>query len=229
MDAEIKITLTPPGKDTLEVSAIVGRPDDARALFVFGHGAGAGMRHVFMQDMAQRFHRLGVATLRYNFPHIEAGLRRPSPRPTLLATVAAALARARELADGLPIFAGGKSMGGRMTSTWLAGHSGHGVSGVVFLGFPLHPANRPSTSRADHLREVELPLCFVHGTRDKLGDLGDLRPVVSALGPRATLHVIEGADHGFAVRKKDGRSPEEVLSEVATRACEWIHAQVRGD
>jgi predicted alpha/beta-hydrolase family hydrolase len=204
-----------------EVSALLLAPARPRALYVLAHGAGAGMRHPFMEAVAQRLAARGVATLRYQFPYTEQGGRRPDPEPILLATVRAAVAAGREAAGGAPVLAGGKSMGGRMTSRAAAAEPLAGVAGLVFLGFPLHPAGRPGVSRAEHLARVELPMLFLQGTRDTLADLALLRPVLERLGERATLRVIEHADHGFHVPKRSGRTDEQVLDELATAVAEW--------
>ncbi len=198
-----------------EVSGLLLRPRGASALLVLGHGAGAGMRHPFMERIAAAVSDRGIATLRYQFPYMEAGARRVDPRPVLLATVRAAVAEGRRRARGLPLLAGGKSMGGRMTSLAAAEEGLPDVRGLVFLGFPLHPAGRPGSERAAHLAQVELPMCFLQGTRDRLADLDLLRPVCDALGPRAALHVSEGADHSFHVLKRSGRSEAEVLDEIS--------------
>lgn len=204
-----------------EVSALLTRPEGARSLLVFGHGAGAGMRHRFMQDMSACLARAGIATLRYQFPYMEAGSRRPDARPVLLATVRAAVDAARAAAPALPLFAGGKSMGGRMTSLAAAEAPLAGVRGLVFFGFPLHPAGRPSTERAEHLERVDLPMLFLQGERDKLAGLDLLRPVCARLAPRATLHVVPTADHGFHVLKSAGRSDADVLAELARTVAAW--------
>jgi uncharacterized protein len=216
-----------------EVSALLILPQQARALYVLAHGAGAGMRHPFMEAIAQRLAARAIGTLRYQFPYMEPRLgapggeqrvhggRRPDPEPVLLATVQAAVAAAHEAAGGVPLLAGGKSMGGRMTSRAAAAESLAGVAGLVFLGFPLHPAGQPGTSRADHLANVERPMLFLQGTRDTLADLGLLRPVIERLGARATLRVIEHADHSFHVLKRSGRTDEQVLDELASAVDEW--------
>ena len=205
----------------VEVSALLLFPARAKSLFVLAHGAGAGMRHVFMEAIAQRLAARGVATLRYQFPYTERGGRRIDPEPLLLATVRAAVAAGREAAGTLPLIAGGKSMGGRMTSRTAAATPLQGVSGLAFLGFPLHPAGRPGITRAAHLAQVNLPMLFLQGTRDALADLGLLEPVVGRLGERATLHVIEAADHMFHVLKRSGRTDEQVLDELASTVSEW--------
>ena len=205
----------------VEVSALLLAPARPRALYVLAHGAGAGMRHAFMDTIAQRLAARGIGTLRYQFPYTEQGGRRPDPEPVLLATVRAAVAAGREVADGLPLLAGGKSMGGRMTSRAAAAQPLAGVAGIVFLGFPLHPAGQPGVSRAEHLARVDLPMLFLQGTRDTLADLTLLGPVVERLKERATLRVIEHADHSFHVLKRSGRTDEQVLDELAIAVAEW--------
>lgn len=204
-----------------EVSAVLDRPAGARRLVVFAHGAGAGMRHAFMEAMAGALNAHGLATFRYQFPYMEQRSGRPDPQPVLLGTVRAAIEAARAAAPDLPLLAGGKSMGGRMTSLAAAEGTLPGVHGLVFFGFPLHPAGRPAGSRADHLPRVRLPLLFLQGTRDALADLELLRPVVAALGARATMHVVEGGDHSFAVLKRTGRSGAEVIAELARVVAAW--------
>src|SRR5882672_633733 len=204
-----------------EVSALLLRPAKARRLLVLAHGAGAGMCHPFMEKLAGELAGVGVATLRYQFPYMEARRRVPDAPAVLIATVMAAVQAAAEAAPGLPLLAGGKSMGGRMTSQAAARSPLDGVRGLVFFGFPLHPPNRLGTKRADHLAKVAMPMLFLQGTRDKLADLKLLRPVCTKLGSRATLHVIETADHSFHVLKKSGRSDPEVLRELAEKAASW--------
>ncbi len=205
-----------------EVSAVLLRPPEAKALLVLGHGAGAGMHHRFMDAIARRLATVSLATLRYQFPYMEAGARRPDPQPILLATVRSAVAVALKEAPQLPLLAGGKSMGGRMTSMAAAQQPLDGVRGIVFLGFPLHPAARPSTGRAEHLSDVTVPMLFLAGTRDKLAGLDLLRPVCDGLGDAARLHVVEGADHSFAVLKRSGRTDDEVLDELAATTRTWV-------
>jgi predicted alpha/beta-hydrolase family hydrolase len=204
-----------------EVSALLLRPERADALLVFAHGAGAGMRHPFMAATGERLAAAGIATFRYQFPYMEAGSRRPDFRAILLATVRAALAAAAAAAPDLPLLAGGKSMGGRMTSLAAAGAPLAGVRGLVFFGFPLHPAGRPSSERADHLDQVDLPMLFLQGERDKLAELELMRPVCARLGARATLHEIPGADHGFHVLKRSGRTDAGVLDDLARTVAAW--------
>ena len=207
-----------------EVSALLLRPADARWLYVFGHGAGAGMRHRFMGAASDALAAQGIATLRYQFPYMEQRSRRPDPLPILLATVRAAVATARQAAPDRPLLAGGKSMGGRMTSQAAAAEEGlEGVRGLVFFGFPLHPPGAPGTSRADHLDHAPQPMLFLQGTRDKLADLDLLRPVIDRLGARATLHIVDGADHSFALPKRTGRDEADVLRDLARTTSEWTH------
>jgi predicted alpha/beta-hydrolase family hydrolase len=203
------------------VSAILDRPDDARWLYVLGHGAGADMRHPSMQDTVRALGAHGFATLRYQFPYTEKGSRRPDPQPVLTATVRAAVTFAGENAGGLPLLAGGKSMGGRMTSLAQAEEHLPGVGGLIFLGFPLHPAGAPAITRAEHLARVEVPMLFLQGSKDKLAGLDLLRPVLERLGARVTLHVIEGADHSFVVPKSSGRTRAGVFDELAQVAATW--------
>lgn len=208
-------------EDAGPVSAILRRPPDADRLLVLAHGAGAGMRHDFMEALAGGLAGRGIATFRYQFPYTEAGRRRPDREPLLRATVEAAVEAAREPAGDLPLFAGGKSMGGRMTSRAAATDGLPGVRGLVFFGFPLHPPGKPSTDRAEHLADVELPMLFLQGERDAFGGLDLVEPLVGRLGRRATLHVVAGADHGFHVPRRAGRADAEVLAELAGRTDEW--------
>lgn len=198
-------------------------PPSATAALAFAHGAGAGMNHAFMQTMAERLADRAIATLRYEFPYMAAGRRRPDHHTTLMAAVREAIDEAAETFPGLPLYAGGKSMGGRMTSMAMAEQPDPRVNGLVFFGFPLHPAGRPSTGRADHLADVAAPMLFLQGTRDKLAPLDLLRPVCDALA-RATLHIIDGADHGFHVLKRSGRTDEAVLEELADAAAAYMGA-----
>jgi predicted alpha/beta-hydrolase family hydrolase len=211
--------ITVPGAG--EVSALLTMPAEAGALYVLAHGAGAGMRHAFMEAIARRLAAHGVGTLRYQFPYSERGSARIDPEPLLLATVRAAVAAGRAAAGGLPLLAGGKSMGGRMTSRAAAAAPLAGVAGLVFLGFPLHPAGQPGVTRADHLAKVELPMLFLQGTRDTLADLALLRPVLERLGERAALRVFEDADHSFHMRRKSGRTDEQVRDDLAAAIAGW--------
>lgn len=204
-----------------EVSAILARPAAARALYVFGHGAGAGMRHAFMEAVANRLAGAEIASFRYNFPFTEAGRGGPNPEPVLLKTVRSAVAEAARLAPGLPLFAGGKSMGGRMTSKATAAEALPNVLGLAFFGFPLHAPGKASDERGAHLADVGLPMLFLQGTRDKLADLGLLRPLLSRVRPPPTLHVVDEADHGFHVPKRTGRSDDDVLDELCATFARW--------
>src|SRR5216684_8824679 len=204
-----------------EVSALLLRPAKARRLLVLAHGAGAGMSHPFMEKLADELAAVGVATLRYQFPYIEARRRAPDEPAVLTATVVAAVRAAAQAAPGLPLLAGGKSMGGRMTSQAAAQRPLDGVQGLVFFGFPLHPPNSPGTKRADHLANVTLPMLFLQGTRDTFADLKLLRPVCAKLSPQATLHLIESADHSFHVLKSSKRTDAEVLRELAETTAAW--------
>ena len=204
-----------------EVSALSLVPTHSRTAFVMAHGAGAGMRHPFMQAMAERLAAARIATLRYQFPYMEEGRRRPDPHHLLEATVRAAATEAARVFGTLPLFAGGKSMGGRMTSQAQAREPLPGIGGIAFLGFPLHPAGAPSDKRAAHLVRVGIPMLFLQGDRDALARLDLLEPVCRRLGPSATLGVIADADHSFKVLKRSGRTEEEVLDELAGAIGEW--------
>jgi uncharacterized protein len=208
-----------PGRKLL---GLLLRPEGARALLVLAHGAGAGMDHPFMDGISRALAGTGIATLRYPFPYMAAGGRRPDPRPLLLATVRAAVATAGDLMPGLPLLAGGKSMGGRMTSQAAAEAPLPGPRGLVFLGFPLHPAGRPATGRADHLAGLDLPLLFLQGERDRLCDLSLLRPVIAGLSAPTTLHVVADADHGFHVPRRSGRTDADVLADLARAVAAWV-------
>ena len=209
------------------VTGILERPDGAFALCVLAHGAGADMRHRFMQAMAEELAAAGVATLRFNFPYTEARRRAPDPQPVLEAYVRSACADAQRLAPDLPLFAGGKSMGGRMTSNAFAREPVAGVRGLVFLGFPLHAAKKPGRARAEHLARVTCPMLFLQGTRDDLAEIGLVREVCAELGPRATLREIAGANHSFEVRKSDGKTPAEVLRGLAREIADWLRARAQ--
>jgi len=203
------------------VSALLVRPDNARWLLLLAHGAGAGMRHPFMQELADQLAGVGVATLCYQFPYMEQRRHRPDSPAILTTAVAAALHTAHQVAPGLPLLAGGKSMGGRMTSQAAAQNLLPNVRGLVFFGFPLHPPNNPGTKRADHLAKVPMPMLFLQGTRDTLADLKLLRPILKNLGDLATLHVIDSADHGFHVLKRSGKTDHSILTELAQLTAAW--------
>ncbi len=201
------------------VSALLMRPKDARACYVLAHGAGAGMRHASMEAIAAGLAERGIATLRYQFPYMEKGGKRPDPPALAQATVRAAAAEAAQNCAGLPLIAGGKSFGGRMTSQAQAKAPLDGVKGIAFFGFPLHPAGEPAVNRAAHLFDVEIPMLFLQGTRDPLADVGLLRIVAKDV--RATLHLAEGADHSFHVLKSSGRNDREVLAEILDAFAAW--------
>jgi predicted alpha/beta-hydrolase family hydrolase len=208
-----------------DVSALLERPGDAARLLVLAHGAGAGMEHPFMESLASALAGEGVGTLRYQFPYMERGSRRPDPAPILEATVRAAVETAAGLADGLPLLAGGKSMGGRMTSRAAARQALPGVGGLVFFGFPLHAPGKPGTERADHLADVDVPMLFLQGSRDAFARLPLLEPVVGGLGNRATLHLVADADHSFHVPARSGRDDAEVIGELARTAATWAESR----
>jgi uncharacterized protein len=204
-----------------EVSALFLRPDNARLLLVLAHGAGAGMSHPFMESLAGELASAGIATLRYQFPYMEGRRRVPDAPAVLTATVVAAVRAAAKAAPELPLLAGGKSMGGRMTSQAAAERPLEGVRGLVFFGFPLHPPKRPATKRADHLTKVTVPMLFLQGTRDELAKLDLLRPICASLGALATLSVFDGADHSFHVLKRSGTNDTAVLQQLVRRVASW--------
>lgn len=207
---------------THRVSGLLLLPPAARACFVVAHGAGAGMQHPSMETLATELQELKIATLRYQFPYMERGSGRPD-RPELChATVRAAVTEAARLAPNLPLIAGGRSFGGRMTSQAQAISPLPGVRGLAFLAFPLHPADRPSNERAEHLFEVKIPMLFLQGTRDALADLKTLQDVVKRLGKLATLKLLDDADHSFHVRARTGRKDPEVRSEMLGTLSDWI-------
>ena len=211
---------------TSEVSGLALRPRDAKALFVFAHGAGVGMAHPSMAASAQGLAARGIATLRFQFPYMEKGSKRPDSAPIAQGTVQAAVAKAARLMPGLPLFAGGRSYGGRMTSQaqadeWLAG-----VRGLVFFGFPLHAPGKPSAERADHLSQVTVPMLFLQGTRDDFARLDLLEPLVKRLGKRATLELFDDADHSFHVPARTGRKDAEVMDEMLEKAASWMRSRL---
>jgi uncharacterized protein len=209
------------------VSALLLRPSSAHACFVFAHGAGAGMTHAFMEQVATGLCDRGVATLRYQFPYMEKASRRPDPPVIAHAAVRAAVAEAARCCPGLTLIAGGKSFGGRMTSQAQAIAPLAGVHGLAFVGFPLHPAGKPSDTRAKHLSDVHIPLLFVQGTRDKLAELPLLEPLVKRLGSSASLHVVQEADHSFHVLARSGRNDRDAMNEVVTTLSAWIDTITR--
>ena len=211
---------------THSVSGLWQRPSSVRCALALAPGAGAGITHAFMADMAGLLAERRIATLRYQFPYMEKGSKRPDPPALAHATVRAAVAEAAKACPGLPLIAGGKSFGGRMTSQAQGKAPLEGVKGLAFFGFPLHPAGKPSAERAAHLAEVKLPMLFLQGTRDTLAELSLLEPVIRGLGRNATLHRAEGADHSFHVLKSSGRNDREVLAEILGAFATWVDAVV---
>jgi len=215
--------------DGQQVSGLMLAPPDARACHVLAHGAGAGMTHPFMAAVATGLAEHGIATLRYQFPYMERGSRRPDAPRLAHATVRAAIDEAARLLPGLPLLAGGKSFGGRMTSQAQAESPLPGVHGLVFLGFPLHPAGKPSDERAAHLADVDVPMLFLQGTRDDLADTGLLQALVERLGARATLRLFPDADHSFHVPARSGRKDAEVMEEMLDVVAAWGAASAHTD
>jgi predicted alpha/beta-hydrolase family hydrolase len=209
----------------LSVSALLRVPPVARAGYVFGHGAGAGMAHSFMAAFADGLAERGIATLRYQFPYMERGSKRPDTPKVAHAAVRAAVAEAAMRMPGLALFAGGKSFGGRMTSQAQALLPLPGVQGLVFVGFPLHPAGKPSDERAKHLFEVNCPMLFLQGTRDELASLDVLQPLLQRLGERATLRLFEDADHSFHVRARSGGSDAQTLDAMLDATVGWMRGK----
>jgi len=208
------------------VSGLLARPPRATCLLVLGHGAGAGMRHPFMESAAAELGARGIATLRYQFPYMQKRSRRPDSPGVLQATVRAAAKAAGAAAPDLPLLAGGKSMGGRMTSLAAAAEPLDGVQGIVFFGFPLHAAGNPSGERGAHLSRVTVPMLFLQGTRDRLADLDRLRPLLAGI-PHATMKVFEEADHSFHLPKSSGRTDAETLVEIAETVAAWAAQTLR--
>jgi predicted alpha/beta-hydrolase family hydrolase len=202
------------------VSALLIKPRGASELLVLGHGASTNMRHATLATIAERLADAGIATFRYNFPYIEHGTGRDSTE-VCVATVRSAVAAAKRAAGDLPLLAGGHSFGGRMTSTAASESALNGVRGLVFFSFPLHLAGKPETKRADHLKAVTVPMLFLSGTRDELAEIELLGPVCQALGKRATLHLLDTADHGFRILKRSRKSDEDVFVEMARVVQEW--------
>ncbi len=208
--------------DSEAVSALLALPVQPRACYAFAHGAGAGMNHSFMADFAAGLAARDVATLRYQFPYMEKGSKRPDVPALAQATVRAAVAEAARQCPGLPLYAGGKSFGGRMTSQAQAKAPMPGVRGLVFVGFPLHPAGKPGADRAEHLSKVEVPMLFLQGTRDELADLALIRKVTDSLGALATLELFDEADHAFHVRARSGRNDGQVRDAMLDAMTGWI-------
>ena len=222
VEEEIAIPLDPKVAGVRQVSGLYLPASLPTALLVLAHGAGAGMRHRFMNAVSRGLAQGGISTLRYQFPYMDSGRRYPDRPPKLLHTVRRAVAYARELRGDLPLFAGGKSMGGRMTSTAQSELPLPYVQGVVFFGFPLHTPKKPNTQRSDHLHKIRIPMLFLQGTRDKLADLNLLTPICTKLGAGAHLHRIEGADHGFDVLKRHKRSQQDALDELLDATLQFI-------
>jgi len=217
---EAQKIVIPVGDDS--VSGLLLRPREAKALFLFAHGAGAGMGHTAMESNAQGLAVRGIATLRTQFPYMEKGSKRPDPPRIAHAAVRSAAAAAARLAPDLPLYAGGRSFGGRMTSQAQAEEPLPGVRGLAFLGFPLHPAGKPGIERAEHLARVRIPMLFVAGERDALAELDLLKPVVAGLGGRATLHLVAHADHSLKVPVRSGRTAADAEAEALDAMAQWM-------
>jgi predicted alpha/beta-hydrolase family hydrolase len=215
-------TLRIPIDAAQSVSALLARPPDAETCYVFAHGAGVGMTHPFMAAVADGLAARRIATLRYQFPYMEKGTKRPDSPVVARATVRAAVAQARQRLPGLTLIAGGKSFGGRMTSQAQAASPLDGVRGLAFFGFPLHAAGKPSTERAAHLFDIAVPMLFLQGSSDKLAELRLLEPLVGKLGKKASLHVVKDADHSFHVPARSGRRDADVLAELLDVFASWV-------
>jgi predicted alpha/beta-hydrolase family hydrolase len=225
MTAAVSQRLTIFVDDGTRVSGLLAHPRGAKTCLILAHGAGAGMEHPFMSALADDLALRSIATLRYQFPSMERGAKRPDPPALCHATVRAAVAAAATLVPGLRLIAGGKSFGGRMTSQAQAAQPLPAVCGLVFFGFPLHPPDKPSTARAAHLSLVKLPMLFLQGTRDALADLALLRPIVAKL-PSAALEELDGADHSFHVLARSGRKDADVMAEMSQDLVDWISAKL---
>jgi predicted alpha/beta-hydrolase family hydrolase len=209
-------------ENATSISALLIHPPRARACYVFAHGAGAGMTHPFMETAATGLGERGIATLRYQFPYMELGSKRPDKPAVAHEAVRGAVAEAARCCPGLVLIAGGKSFGGRMTSQAQATTPLAGVRGLAFLGFPLHPAGKPSDERALHLADIDIPMLFVQGANDKLAELSLLEPLIRKLGPTASLYPVQAADHSFHVPARSGRNDREVMGEVLDKMSAWI-------
>lgn len=214
------LTISLPSGST--ISGLLQTPATAKACYVFAHGAGAGMNHAFMEAIAKGLVERGIASLRFNFPYMEQGSKRPDSPAVAHATIRAAVAEAARRLPDVPLFAGGKSYGGRMTTQAQAAEPLPGLKGIVLVGFPLHPAGKPSTERAAHLTGVKPPMLFLQGTRDSLADLDLITQVTASLGKKATLHTVEGADHAFHVLVRSGRTDAQVLEELLDTMTAWM-------
>jgi len=208
--------------DTHRVSGLIQTPESSRACYVLAHGAGAGMTHPFLTAIAEGLAERGIATLRYQFPYMEQGSKRPDSPKLAQATVRAAVLEASRLVPSLPLFAGGKSFGGRMTSQAQAESPLSGIRGLVFLGFPLHPPGQPSEKRAEHLFQVQIPMLFLQGTRDEFANLDLLEPLCKQLGSQTTLKLFQDANHSFHVPARTGRKDVEVRTELLDTLANWI-------
>lgn len=220
--SELKFQATP---EKGEVSALLLRPDNATHLLILGHGAGTDMRHATLQTISDRLAEVGVATFRYNFPYSEHGTAR-DPQAICTATIRSAVAAAHKAVPDLPLLAGGHSFGGRMTTTAASESPLNHVQGLVLFSFPLHQPKQPSTKRAAHLGAVTIPMLFLSGTRDELADLKLLQPVCESLGDRATLHLLDTADHGYRTLKRSRKSTEDVFVEMARVVREWLDTRL---
>lgn len=206
------------------VSAIFRAPEQPRACFVFAHGAGAGMDHPFMTSLTLALESRDIATLRFQFPFMELGSKRPDTPAIAHQAIRVAVAEATALLPGVPLYAGGKSFGGRMSSQAHSASPLPNVQGLIFVGFPLHAAGQLGTSRADHLQEIKTPMLFLQGTRDGLADQTLIQNVACGLAPMATLKMIEGADHAFHVLVRSGRTDAQVVEEIADQIALWVSA-----
>ncbi len=220
------IALTIGSTDGTALPGLLDSAADVEACYVFAHGAGAGMEHAFMAAIARGLAQRGIAALRFQFPYMARGSRRPDPPKVAQDSVRAAVHEAAKRLPGVPLFAGGKSYGGRMTSQAQAAGPLAGVRGIVFVGFPLHPAGKPSVERAGHLAEVRVPMLFLQGTRDTLADLALMQETTVRLGSRATLHVVEGGDHSFHVLARSGRNDAEVRKELLDTMAGWMKSRL---
>ena len=222
-----RFTIDVPGSDAVDAALIAPESSAPNAVFVFAHGAGAGMRHPFMVQLSLALVERGIATLRFQFPFMQKQVKRPDSPAVAQAAIRAAVREAAQRLPGVPLYAGGKSFGGRMTSGAQANEPLPGVRGLIFVGFPLHPPKAPGIERAAHLAKVTVPMVFVQGTRDELAELPLIREVTASLGPRAALHVVEGGDHSFEVLVRSGRNEDEVRAEIADAIAGWV-AQLNG-
>ena len=216
------VPLTIPLPSGSTISGLLQTPASAKACYVFAHGAGAGMNHAFMEAIAQGLVERSIASLRFNFPFMEQGSKRPDSPAVAHAAIRAAVAETARRMPDVPLFAGGKSYGGRMTTQAQAAEPLPGLKGIVLVGFPLHPAGKPSAERAAHLDSVKLPMLFLQGTRDSLADLDLITKVTASLGKKATLHTVEGADHAFHVLVRSGRTDAQVRDELLDTVGAWM-------